>query len=116
MGWFVRGLNDILHKNTVEFRQYAQKYEGFVANIQITGLDWQILEQLQIDGRVSISILAKQLNRSRSSISERIVRLQDGGVIESFSIKVNEEKLGFGLSAFVRIQAESSRHRELFSG
>lgn len=75
------------------------------------GLDWQILNALQNNARISISDLATQLNRSRSSISEHIRLLQDRGVIKGFSVQINEEGIGVGISAFVRLQADSSQHR-----
>ena len=79
----------------------------------LTGLDWQILELLQRDGRIRISALAATLSRSRSTISEHIARLQECGVLGSFSADVDEEKLGFGLSAFVRLHAPSTHHRDI---
>ncbi len=79
----------------------------------LTGLDWQILELLQKDGRVTISELAKLLGRSRSHLTERIERLQDSGVLTGITTQVDEEKLGFGISAFVRLQASSENHRRI---
>ena len=79
----------------------------------LSGLEWQLLELLQADSRKSISDLAKQLNRSRSTIADHIRQLQENGVLTRFSIQVSEEKLGFGLSAFVRLQASSEQHREI---
>tara|TARA_R110001592_G_scaffold348797_1_gene643243 strand:+ start:218 stop:700 length:483 start_codon:yes stop_codon:yes gene_type:complete len=83
------------------------------STVLLSGLDWQILHALQVNGRIPISDLATQLNRSRSSISEHIRKLQDMGVIEGFSVRINEEKVGVGLSAFVRLQADSSQHRKI---
>ncbi len=82
-------------------------------NDSITGLDWQILEALQDDSRITISDLASQLNRSRSSISEHIQKMQDREILTAFTVRVSEEKLGFGISAFVRLQTSSSNHREI---
>lgn len=79
----------------------------------LSGLDWQILSILQHNARIAISDLAQQLNRSRSSISDHIRRLQDQGTITAFSIQVNEENIGVGISAFVRLQADSSQHRKI---
>ncbi len=79
----------------------------------LDGFDWQLLELLQQQGRMTISEMAKQLSRSRSSISERLEKLQDMGVISGVVVQVDEQKLGFGISAFVRLQADSSRHREI---
>ncbi|TQV73649.1 Lrp/AsnC family transcriptional regulator [Aliikangiella marina] len=79
----------------------------------LTGLDWQILEFIQHDGRISISEIAAQLNRSRSNISEHIDKLQSEGIIQGFHAKINAEKLGFGIKAFVRLSAGSLKHREI---
>ena len=78
----------------------------------LTGLDWQILELLQDNGRISISEIAKQLDRSRSNIAERLERLQDCSIISRISADIDTEKLGFGIKAFVRLKASSARHRE----
>ena len=48
-----------------------------MTNPLLTKLDWKLLELLQKDGRMSISDLAKQVNRSRSNVSEHIEKLQD---------------------------------------
>ena len=84
-----------------------------MTNASLTGFDWQLIQLLQQDGRISISELAKQLGRSRSTVSEQIQRLRDIGVVSGVTVRLNEEKLGFGISAFVRLCAESCRHREI---
>jgi Lrp/AsnC family transcriptional regulator, leucine-responsive regulatory protein len=80
---------------------------------QLPGLDWQILEIINNDGRISISDIATQLNRSRSSISEHIEHMQLSGIIKGFSAEVDPEKIGLGLKAFVRLSAPSSEHRKV---
>ena len=84
-----------------------------MTEVQLSGLDWQILQLLREDGRMSVSRLAERLNRSRTTIAQHLARLQDTGVITGFSVLVDEEKLGFGLSAYVRLQAASSKHRKI---
>lgn len=87
-----------------------------MANQSMDSQDWQLLSLLQRDGRMSISDIANQLGRSRSNISERIEKLKDSGILQNISADINEEKLGFGISAFVRIQAGSSKHRKIING
>ena len=82
-------------------------------NQSISSLDWSLIELLQKDSRTTISELAKCLNRSRSIISERVERLVEKGLIQGFSAKVDSEKLGFGLKAFVRLSASSKNHRKI---
>jgi Lrp/AsnC family leucine-responsive transcriptional regulator len=81
----------------------------------LNGLDWQLLELLQQDGRMTVSQLARRLRRSRSTIAEHLAKLQEAGVLRGVSAQVDEERLGFGLSAFVRLQASSSEHRRIIN-
>ena len=60
-----------------------------------------------------VSDLASQLNRSRSSIAEHIKKLRELGIISRFTTAVSEERIGVGISAFVRLQADSSQHRAI---
>ncbi len=64
---------------------------------------------------MTISELAKRLSRSRSSIAEHLDKLREIGVVSGISARIEEEKLGFGISALVRLQADSSRHREIIN-
>ncbi|MEC0303895.1 Lrp/AsnC family transcriptional regulator, partial [Terribacillus saccharophilus] len=45
-------------------------------------IDRTLLELLQHDGRITISELSKKLALSRPSVSERMARLEERGVIE----------------------------------
>lgn len=57
-------------------------------------IDIEMLEILQEDGRISVSDLSKKLNLSRPSVSERMMRLQEKGVIDHFSAVVSPEAVG----------------------
>jgi Lrp/AsnC family leucine-responsive transcriptional regulator len=80
---------------------------------RISGLDWQILAALRSNARQQISGLAKQLGRSRSTIAEHLKSLKDRGVIRGFTVDIDEDQLGVGITAFVRLQADSSDHRKI---
>lgn len=79
----------------------------------MTGLDWQILELLQQDGRMTISAMAKRLGRSRSNVSKHLDDLNDSGVLDGLAPRINTEKLGFGINAYVRLQASSAHHQKI---
>ncbi len=81
----------------------------------LTTLDWKILGLLQENSRITVSEVASQLSRSRSNISEHFEKLREMGVIDQFSIVINEQKLGFGVSAFVRLAAGSKDHRRIIN-
>jgi Lrp/AsnC family leucine-responsive transcriptional regulator len=80
---------------------------------KLTGFDWQLLEALSKNSRATVSELARELGRSRSSITEHLRKLIDHQVIANFGVNLNEEALGVGLTAFVRLEADSSQHREI---
>ncbi|MBN6206270.1 Lrp/AsnC family transcriptional regulator [Ralstonia pickettii] len=66
-------------------------------------LDVEILKLLQLDGRMTISELSKKLALSRPSISERLKRLQEQGVIEGFTALVSPSALGKELLIMIEL-------------
>jgi DNA-binding Lrp family transcriptional regulator len=64
-------------------------------NEDIDTTDIEILSKLQMDGRASFNTLAQNLNLSVATVSKRVRRLQDLGVIEGYSAIVSCDKLGF---------------------
>ncbi|WP_099361840.1 Lrp/AsnC family transcriptional regulator [Fredinandcohnia onubensis] len=70
--------------------------------------DKRILELLTINGRMSYVDIGKELGLSRVSIRERVNQLIEKGVIEKFSVVINSEKVGKGVSAFFEVDCEPS--------
>lgn len=68
--------------------------------------DKRILELLTINGRMSYVDIGKELGFSRVSIRERVNHLIEKGVIEKFSVVINSEKVGKGVSAFFEVDCE----------
>ena len=67
-------------------------------------IDYNILTQLQNDGRMSNKELAAAVGLAPSSCLERVRKLQDRGVITGYKARVNVRALGIGLQAFVAVQ------------
>ncbi|MCC3305185.1 Lrp/AsnC family transcriptional regulator [Sneathiella sp. HT1-7] len=70
----------------------------------IDGTDRLILKNLQSDGRLSMSDLAKAVGMSAPSVKDRVRRLEDRGVIRKFTIDIDMKALGYELEAIVRIK------------
>ena len=68
--------------------------------------DARILSALQRDGRISWSRLADDINLSASACQRRVEALVDSGVIENFTINLNEEALGHHVKAFVTVNID----------
>ena len=56
--------------------------------------DIQLLKILQQDGRITLSDLSKELSLSRPSVSERLTRLIEQGIIDKFAAKVLPSSVG----------------------
>ena len=69
-------------------------------------LDYKILKCLKVDARMSYQDISNQINLSISSVGRRIHAMEDGGIIEGYTVKINEEKIGFGFPVFVFVRLE----------
>lgn len=74
--------------------------------------DYQILSTLQRNSRITASEIAENVNMSIPAVTERIKKLTESGVIESFTAKLDAKQLGFDLSAFIAVVSASSDHYE----
>ena len=68
--------------------------------------DARILSNLQKDGRITWSQLAAKINLSPSACQRRVEALIDKGIIENFTVNLNEEKLGHNVKAFVAVNID----------
>jgi Lrp/AsnC family transcriptional regulator, leucine-responsive regulatory protein len=66
--------------------------------------DRKIVEALLADARISLKDLAAQVGLSSPSVSERLNRLRERGVVRAFTVELNPEALGYRLQAIVRIR------------
>jgi len=65
--------------------------------------DIQILNLLQQDARMELAVIARQVSKSPSSVSERIRRMQEQGVILGYVAVVDGEKVGKSLLAVTHV-------------
>ncbi|MEG0256227.1 Lrp/AsnC family transcriptional regulator [Vagococcus sp.] len=64
-------------------------------------IDYKILDILKINGRIAVSDLAKQILLSAPATKERITKMEEAGIIEGYTIKVNHKKLDKSIEAFI---------------
>jgi Lrp/AsnC family leucine-responsive transcriptional regulator len=67
-------------------------------------IDQRLVEALAQDARTSLKDLALRTGLSAPSVSERLRRLEDRGIVRAFTIEVDPRALGYGLQAIVRIR------------
>lgn len=68
-------------------------------------LDIDLLKILQENARITISELSKKIALSRPSITERIIRLQEKGIIEGFTARVSLPAIGRGTILFIQLSS-----------
>lgn len=68
--------------------------------------DARILSLLQEDGRISWSQMSSTINLSASACQRRVEALIDRGVIENFTVNLNEVQLGHPVKAFVAVNMD----------
>jgi Lrp/AsnC family leucine-responsive transcriptional regulator len=67
-------------------------------------IDQAILSQLHQDARTSLKELAERVGLSSPSVSERLRRLEERGVVRAFTVDIEPRALGYQLQAIVRIK------------
>lgn len=70
-------------------------------------IDRKILDELQREGRVSMTELAERVGLSTSPCTERVRRMEREGVIQGYYARLNPDALGRGLLVFVELTLSS---------
>lgn len=73
--------------------------------------DIAIIEALQADGRISLSELGRRIGLSQPSMSERVRRLEERGIITGYSARIDPLALGLALSAIIRLKTTHEHMR-----
>lgn len=73
-------------------------------------LDYKILDLLKKNARIQISEISKSIKLSIPAVSERIRKLDEAGIIEKYTIKINREKTNSSLLAFIFVNIDKPEH------
>jgi len=71
----------------------------------LDAVDWRILEVLQEDARYSYSKLGRRIGRSAPAVAERVRRMEAAGIITGYRVSLALDKLGYAMTAIIRISA-----------
>ena len=71
---------------------------------QLDRLDRQILNILQIEGRIAMTELADRGHLSPTPCSDRVKRMEREGVIQGYHARVNPHAVGRSLLVFLEIK------------
>lgn len=71
--------------------------------------DYKLLAILQQNSKTPIQDLADHIGASTASVQRRLKALRDAGVIQKDVAVLDQQKLGFGLTAVVSVELERDR-------
>lgn len=77
-----------------------------MTKLVLTAKDKDLLNLLQVDARAPVSELARRLGLSRTTVQDRLRRLEEQGVIAGYGLRLAESS-ATGLSAWVSISVEA---------
>lgn len=85
----------------------------YMTNGTLDATDQSILDILIADSRASLREIGARIGLSAPAVRDRIRRLEDQGVIEGFTVRVNRRALGFALEAVLRVEPLPGRLRRV---
>jgi Lrp/AsnC family leucine-responsive transcriptional regulator len=70
-----------------------------------------ILQALQQDSRLSYADLGRRVGLSPSATAERMRRMEEDGIIRSYTVEIDREALGLPILAYIRMTCEGQRYQ-----
>ncbi|WP_372867533.1 Lrp/AsnC family transcriptional regulator [Planomicrobium okeanokoites] len=77
--------------------------------------DLHILDELSKNSRITMKELSEKVHLSAPATSARVEKLEAAGIIEGYTIKINQEKMGYAVHAIINIFTASTYHRPYLS-
>src|SRR5215470_6825725 len=87
--------NDSRSRLSSAFRSLAPQWDA---------VNRRILRELMASPRLGMSELARRVGMSAPAVTERVQRLEEGGVIAGYRVELNPAALGLPIAAYVRVR------------
>ncbi len=72
--------------------------------------DYKILNLLQADARMTLREIGERVNLTPPSVSERIHKLEDEGVITGFHIDIDRTRMGYAVGGYILASPEPQKY------
>ena len=77
-------------------------------NFEIDNTDLKILEILMQDAKRPYTEVARKVNVSQGTVHVRMNKMEEAGILEKTTLRINYAKLGYDITAFIGIYLEKS--------
>ena len=81
--------------------------------MELDRTDRDIIRSLEQDARMSLRSVAEEIGVSLGTVSNRLKRLEDTGVVKGYRVEIDPDKVGWGLTVVVGLRIEKGRLLEL---
>lgn len=83
------------------------------ADCVLDDLDYRLIALLRSNSRAPVAVLARELGINRSTVTSRIDRLVDTGVIEGFTIRVSSDLEQDSVQGVMLVATETRRNHDI---
>lgn len=82
---------------------------------RLDAIDWNILKELQQDGRMTNVELARRVGISAPPCLRRVRALEEAGLIRGYRTLLDEKQLGYDVTAFAMVGLHSQTEADLLA-
>ena len=79
----------------------------------MTDKDLELLGQLRLNAREPVAALARKLGLSRSTVQDRLRKLESTGVIAGYAVKIGSNAKSTGIAALITLAIEPRQQIEV---
>lgn len=84
-------------------------------NGSMDAVDQQLISLMRIDARTSVATLAQKLGVSRGTVTNRITKLEDAGIIVGYTVRLRPDAKPNEISAWMSIVVEGNQTRQVIA-
>jgi len=99
--WKWKREREILIVRAGEWRYMTEKH------VQLDATDWEILEKLRENARATFKEIGEAVKMSRPAVRERVLRMEEAGIISGYHAAVDPEALGKILHVMISFKFNS---------
>lgn len=82
---------------------------------QLDTIDREILKILQTNGRISMKELGEQVHLSAPSVTDRVSHLEECGIIDGYTARINPVALGYKITAVIIVMFHRGKKNDFLN-